>query len=138
MEFQELEVNADCEVLDKIEDYPLILRRKIGSGFIVYASAAVWNRATAGDEQYAANLLNIIEDMYPHLRAVQADIHVDYAIGQDGRQYLYIGNETGQSHAKISVSGKWERVLGTGDIQYVADGICIIEPDNLLLCEKRS
>jgi beta-galactosidase GanA len=91
IEIQELQLNGDAEIIAELNGHPLIIRRKIGNGQIVYAAAAVWNQAGAGQENHAALILDLLTQEQPNLIRVESDVHAALCSGADA-DYLILGN----------------------------------------------
>lgn len=93
VELQELSLETGAEILAETRGYPLIFRRKIGAGQIIYAAAAVWNQANAGDEHYAGLILNLLSEERPELIPVKSDIHATVHAGPNPNEdYLIVGD----------------------------------------------
>jgi beta-galactosidase len=91
VEIQELQLSDGAEILAEMDGHPLIIRRKIGNGQIIYAAAAVWNQAAAGQENHAALILDLLTREQPDLVPIKSNVHAALCSGPDA-DYLILGN----------------------------------------------
>ncbi len=118
VELQELELEPGAEVLASLEEYPLIFRRRSGKGQVIYAASAVWNQAFAGENDFAQQILSLLEKEHSSLSPVKSNSHAVLCAGPDA-DYLIAGNYDQVSECRIELSkeyGNAEMIFGDGSM----------------------
>lgn len=140
VELQELSLDPGAEILASLEDYPLIFRRKIGTGQVIYAASAVWNQVNCGESKSADLILNILEQEHPELIPVEANVHAILCAGPDA-DYLIIGNYKHIAVCKIELPGGYshvEMIFGNGCLNRNNDTFELSETNMAIIKLARS